>query len=131
MCSGDYGKVHLESNVARDVKDKKKEFFKYISSKRSTRGNVGLLLKGVAAVVMKDTECVELLNVLFPSVFAVEASSQELQTKEAREKAWSKESFPLVEQDHLGKCDTCKSRDPSGMHPPVLRDARCAARYYC
>jgi len=34
-------KVHLESNLARNVKDNKKGFFKYISSKRKARDNVG------------------------------------------------------------------------------------------
>ncbi|GAB0176869.1 mitochondrial enolase superfamily member 1 [Grus japonensis] len=39
-----WAKAHLELNLARDVKDNKKGFFKYISSKRKTRENVGLLL---------------------------------------------------------------------------------------
>jgi len=34
----------MELNPARDVKDKKKGFFKYTSSKRETMANVGLLL---------------------------------------------------------------------------------------
>lgn len=121
MCSTGYGKVHLESNLARGVKDNKKGFFKSIRSKRNTRENVRLLLNGMGAVMMKDTEYVGLLNVLFASVFAAEACSQESQTKKAREKVWSKEDFPLVEQDwfrdHLGNCDTCKSRDPNGDAP--------------
>ena len=37
-------KAHLELNLARDVKDNKKGFFKYISSKGQTRENVGPLL---------------------------------------------------------------------------------------
>jgi len=37
-------KVHLELKVARDVKDNKKGFCKYITNKRKTRENVGLLL---------------------------------------------------------------------------------------
>jgi len=40
-------KVHLELNLAREVKDNKKGFFKYISSKWKTRDNVGLLLNEV------------------------------------------------------------------------------------
>lgn len=75
---------------------------------------------------MKDTEYVELLNVLFASIFAAEASSQESQIMEAREKVWNNEDFPFVEldqvRDHLGKCDTCKSRNPNKRHPPVLRE---------
>ena len=34
-------KAHLELNLARDVKDNKKGFFKYISSKRKTGETVG------------------------------------------------------------------------------------------
>jgi len=37
-------KVHLELNLARDVKDNKKGFFTYISRKQKTRENVGLLM---------------------------------------------------------------------------------------
>lgn len=79
---------------------------------------MGLLLNGVGAVVKRDAEYVELLNVLFASVFAAEASSQESQTMEAREKIWSKESFPLVEQDqvrdHLGKVTPANLGTPMG-----------------
>jgi len=37
-------KAHLEFNLAGDVKDNKKGFFKYISSKQKTRENMGPLL---------------------------------------------------------------------------------------
>lgn len=37
-------KVHLELNVVREVKDNKKGFLKYVSSKTKTRENVGPLL---------------------------------------------------------------------------------------
>jgi len=40
-------KAHLELNLARDVKDNKKGFFKYIISKQKTRDNVGPLLNEV------------------------------------------------------------------------------------
>jgi len=36
-------KVHLELNLARDVKDNKKGFFKYVSSKWKTTEDVDLL----------------------------------------------------------------------------------------
>jgi len=51
-------KVHLELNLARDVKDNKKDFYKYISSKRKTRDKVG-------ALVTEDTQKAELLNAFF------------------------------------------------------------------
>ena len=41
----------MELNLAQDVKDNKKGFFKYISRKRKTGENVGLLLNGVGTLV--------------------------------------------------------------------------------
>jgi len=48
-------KVHLELNLARDVKDKK-GFFKYFSSKQMTKENLGPLLNEVGALVTEDIE---------------------------------------------------------------------------
>ncbi|GAB0209109.1 mitochondrial enolase superfamily member 1 [Grus japonensis] len=119
-------KAHLELNVARDVKDKKKGFFKYISSKRTTRENVGLLLNEVGALVMEDTEKAELLNATFASLFTAKVGPQETQTLEVGQKVLRKEDLPLVEEDwvreHLGKLDIHKSMGPDGMHPRVLRE---------
>ncbi|GAB0189052.1 mitochondrial enolase superfamily member 1 [Grus japonensis] len=119
-------KGHLELNLARDVKDNKKDFFKYISSIMKTRENVGPLLNEVGALVMEDTEKVELLYVAFASVFSAKADPQESQTLEAGEKVWRKEDLPLVEEDrvreHLGKLDVHKFMGPDGMHPRVLRE---------
>ena len=89
-------KVHLELNLARDVKDSKKGFFKCISSKRKTRKNVGLLLSEAGALVTEDTEKVGLLNTFFVSVFTAKAGPHAYQAPEVREKAWRKEDLPLV-----------------------------------
>jgi len=103
------------------VKGNKKGFFKYTSSKQRTREGVGPLVNEVGALVMEDTEKVELLNAFFASVFSAKASPQASQSLEVREKAWRKTDLPLVEdswvRDHLGKLDTHKSMDPDGMHP--------------
>ncbi|GAB0206764.1 mitochondrial enolase superfamily member 1 [Grus japonensis] len=119
-------KAHLELKLARDVKDNKKGFFKYISSKRKTRENVDPLLNEVSALVMEDTEKAELLNAFFVSVFTAKVDPQESQTLEVGEKVWRKEDLPLVEEDwvreHLGKVDIHKSMGPDGMHPQVLRE---------
>jgi len=64
-------KVHLELTLAKDVRDNKKDFLKYISSKWKTRENTGLLLNEVGTLVMEDTEKAELLNALFASVSIV------------------------------------------------------------
>jgi len=47
-------KAYLELNLARDVRNNKKGFFNYISSKWKTRDNVGLLLNEVGVLVMED-----------------------------------------------------------------------------
>lgn len=48
-------KVHLELILMREIKDNRKSFFKYISSKRKTVENVGPLLNEFGALVMEDT----------------------------------------------------------------------------
>jgi len=70
-------KVHLEMNLARDVKDNKNGFFKYTSSKWKTRDNVGPLLNEVDVLLTEDAEKAALLNAFFASVFIAKAGPQE------------------------------------------------------
>jgi len=116
-------KAHLELNLARDVKNNKKGFFNYISSKRKTRDNVGLLLNEVGALVTEDAE---LLNAFFASVFSAKAGPQESQAPEVKEEAYREDDLPLVDEDcvrdRLSNLDTHKSMGPHGMHPRMLRE---------
>jgi len=90
-------KAHLELNMARDVGNNKKAFFKYSSSKRKTRDNVGPLLNEAGVLVTEDAEKAELLNAFFASFFSAKAGPQESQAPEAGEKAHREDDFPLVE----------------------------------
>ncbi|PKU37340.1 rna-directed dna polymerase from mobile element jockey-like [Limosa lapponica baueri] len=107
-------------------RDNKKGFFKYLSSKRKTKENVGSLMNEVGALVMEDAQKAELLNASFASVFTAKVSPQESQTLEVGESAWSNEDTPLIAEDqvrvHSSKLDTHKSMGPDGMHPRVLRE---------
>ncbi|RMB93973.1 hypothetical protein DUI87_29559 [Hirundo rustica rustica] len=78
-------KAHLELSLAKDIKDKKKSFYEYISSKRKIKENVGPLLNPMGVLVTEDTEKAELLNAFFASVFTAEDSSQESQISEVME----------------------------------------------
>lgn len=84
----------MKLNLAKGVKNKKKGFFKHISSKRKIRDNMGSLLSDVGDLVMEDTEQVESLNAFSASVSTAKASPQELQNLKAREKVWREKTFP-------------------------------------
>jgi len=92
-------KVHLELNLARDVKDNNKGFFKYISSKQKTRDNAGLLLNEVGVLVTEHAEKAELLNAFFASPFSAKVGPQESQALEVKKEVCREDDLPLVEED--------------------------------
>ncbi|KFU86754.1 hypothetical protein M959_06752, partial [Chaetura pelagica] len=60
----------LELDLARDVKNNKKSFFRYLGEKRTFKESVGPLLKETGKVATQDTEKAEVLNDFFASVFS-------------------------------------------------------------
>ncbi|KFQ45895.1 hypothetical protein N333_10923, partial [Nestor notabilis] len=70
--AGDWGrkaKAHLELNLARDIKNNRKGFYRYVANKRQTRDNMGPLRKLSAELPALDLEKAEVLNDFFASVF--------------------------------------------------------------
>ena len=64
----------LELNLAAGVKGNKKLFYKYINSKRRTRGNLHSLLDEAGNVTTEDKEKADVLNAFFTSVFRSQTS---------------------------------------------------------
>ena len=59
----------MELNLARDVKDNKKGFYRYIGRRRQANGSVPPLMKGNGELASSDIEKAEVLNECFASVF--------------------------------------------------------------
>ncbi|KFU87202.1 Talin-1, partial [Chaetura pelagica] len=119
-------KASLELNLASQVKDNRKGFFKYIASKTSNRGNIGPLRNEVGALVTEDIKKAEVLNAFFASVFTPAGSPYEPQIHIAPEEVKIEEEFDMVDEDwvrdQLSNLDIHKSMGPDGMHPRVLRE---------
>lgn len=88
---------------------------------RKTRENVGLLLNGTGALVMKEMEKAKVLSVFFTSSLLVRPAFRNLRPLQVVEKSeWSKEDIPLVDEhqvrEHLNKPYEYKPTGPDGMH---------------
>ncbi|GAB0209554.1 mitochondrial enolase superfamily member 1 [Grus japonensis] len=119
-------KALIELNLARDVKDYKKSFYRYVSEKRRMRENVGPLWKEMGDLVTQDMEKAEVLNDFFASVFTDKCSSHTAQVAEGKGRDWENEELLTVGedqvQDHLRNLKVHKSMGSDEMHPRVLRE---------
>ncbi|GAB0208425.1 mitochondrial enolase superfamily member 1 [Grus japonensis] len=119
-------KALIELNLARDVKDKKKGFYRYVSEKRRTRENVGPLWNETGDLVTQDMEKAEVLNDFFASVFTGNCLSHTAQVTEGKGRDWENAEPPTVGEDQvredLRNLKVHKSMGPDEMHPRVLRE---------
>lgn len=72
------GNYSLDKNLARNVKDYKKSFYRYVSSERQTGENVCPLWKDTADLVTQNIEKAEVLNT--QQLFCIRLQWQVLQT---------------------------------------------------
>ncbi|GAB0183119.1 mitochondrial enolase superfamily member 1 [Grus japonensis] len=116
-------KALIEISLARDVKDNKKSFYRYVNDKRRTRENVGPPRNEAGELVTQDMEKAEVLNDFFASVFTGKCLSHTAQGTEGRD--WENAEPPTAGEDHireyLRNLKVHKSMGPDELHPRVLR----------
>ncbi|KAK4828536.1 hypothetical protein QYF61_027212 [Mycteria americana] len=124
---GKRGKAELELNLAPAIKDNKKYFFKYISSKRRAKENLQPLLDRGGNTVTKDEEKAEVLNTLFTSVFNSKTNcSLVIQPPESEDRDEDQNGAHIIQgemvSDLLHHLDIHKSMGPDEIHPRVLKE---------
>ncbi|GAB0181491.1 hypothetical protein GRJ2_000614400 [Grus japonensis] len=118
-------KALIEISLARDVKDNKKNFYRYISDKRKTRENVGPLWNEMGDLVTQDMEKAEVLKEFFPSVFTSKCSSHTAQVTKGKSRDWENGELPTERdqvREYLRNLKVRMSMGPDEMHPQILRE---------
>ncbi|KAK4809950.1 LOW QUALITY PROTEIN: hypothetical protein QYF61_002907 [Mycteria americana] len=116
-------KAELELKLARDGKNYKKRFFRYVNNKQKQNENTGPLLNRRRELVTNNAEKAEVLNTFFTSVFTSTVGPQALGTKIQVD---ANTNPPSVKEELvcelLQEFDPYKLMGPDNIHPRVLRE---------
>ncbi|PKU40656.1 rna-directed dna polymerase from mobile element jockey-like [Limosa lapponica baueri] len=119
-------KAQAELNLARDIKNNEKNFYRYIRDKGKTREVVGPLWKETGDLASQGMDKAELLNNFFASVFTSKGSNHTTQVTEGKNRGSVNEELPTVQEDQvrdlLRNLKVHKSMGPDEIHPRVLRE---------
>ncbi|GAB0188526.1 mitochondrial enolase superfamily member 1 [Grus japonensis] len=116
-------KAQLELKLARDVKNYKKGFFRYVNNKQKQKDNIGPLLNRRGELVTNNADKAEVLNAFFTSVFTSTTGPLALGTKIQV----NANTDPLSVKEELvcellQELDPYKLIGPDHIHPRVLRE---------
>ena len=119
-------KAQMEMNLARDVKDNKKEFYNYIGRRRQAKESVPPLMNGNWWLASSDIGKAEVLSECFASDFTGGQASRVCQDHEPLGEGVGSGFCPTatVEQVRvlLMKLNVYKSMRLDDIHPRVLKE---------
>ena len=94
-------KAQLELNLARDVKNNKKGFFRYIGQQRKMKETVLSVMSETGDLATTDMEKAEVLKKFFASVCTGKGSSHATQFTESKGRDWENEALTTIGEDQV------------------------------
>ncbi|KAJ7406658.1 hypothetical protein BTVI_64975 [Pitangus sulphuratus] len=117
-------KAQLDLQVARNVGDNIKRFFKYINGNRQYRNTIGPLHGEDGHFTNRDRDKTEVFNASFASVFNTHDGPRGSQCPELEDHDCRNDQLPVnpkIVWDLLLQMGAYKSMGPDGIHPRILK----------